>query len=118
MINDLGATRRRFERVAMKSVTRVFPDGSTDGFDAFVQDIGRGGMGLYSRRPIDVDHHVTLKLQFTDPRGLSRVETVSGRVVWTNPSDNLYLVGIQFAEVVSDSRNAGLCAYIESVERR
>ena len=109
--------KRRFERVAMRSVTRVFPDGAEDGFEAFVEDIGRGGMGLYSKRPLDVDRRVTVKLEFTDRGGLNRVESVAGRVVWTNPSENLYIVGIEFAESLSARHNAGLYAYVESEEK-
>lgn len=115
MMHDPAMTKRRFERVAIRSLSRVFPEGSGDGLEAFVEDIGRGGLGLYVMRPLAVDRSVTVKLEFTDPRGLNRVESISGRVVWANPSENQYRVGIQFSEAVSPMRNAGLFAYLESV---
>jgi hypothetical protein len=108
---------RRFPRVTLKSATRVFPEGSGDGFEAFVHEVGRGGIGLFSKRALDVDRNVTVKLEFTDRGGLNRVESVVGRVVHMNPSDNVFLVGIQFSDILSANQNEGLYAYIHSAEK-
>ena len=108
-----GSGQRGFRRSELKSVARVFPRGENKGFEAYVRDISRSGLGMYSKCLLEVNREVTARLQFTNSYGHTLVESVTGRVVWQNPWEDAYFMGIEFAELIEPAKNPGLYAHVQ-----
>jgi hypothetical protein len=113
---ETGSGQRGFKRSELKSVARVFPQGETKGFEAYVRGISRSGLGVYSKCLLEVNREVTARLQFTNAYGQIVVESVAGRVVWLNSWEDAYLMGIEFKELIHPEKNPGLFAHVAPSE--
>jgi len=97
-------------------VARVFPRGEMSGFEAYVKDISRSGLGFYSKSIVEVNREVTARLQFTNTSGKTVVESVTGRVVYSDPWEDAFFIGIEFKEIIQPIKNPWLFAHVKESE--
>ena len=108
--------QRIYKRSELKSVARVFPQGEMSGFEAYVRDINRSGLGFYTKSIVEVNREVTARLQFMNTSGRTIVESVTGRVVYSDPWEDAFLIGIAFKEPIQPVKNPGPFAHVEDSE--
>jgi len=108
--------QRIYKRSELRSVARVFPQGEMSGFEAYVRDISRSGLGFYTKSIVEVNQDVTARLQFINTSGRTMVESVTGRVVYSDPWEDAFFIGIEFKELIQPVKNPGLFSHVGDSE--
>jgi len=105
---------RRFRRFPLVSYVEITLKGKDKALIGLVDNVNRGGIGIYSKEPLPVDQEVQLRLTFLSPEGERVKEDCEGRIVQMIPHEDRYILGIAFKESLSKDRNPQLQAYIET----
>jgi len=105
---------RRYTRVSIRSVADIeLPDGTSD--NAYLGEISRGGMEMYTRSELQKNATYTIKPYFLF-EGHELTETLKGQVKWSSSIKNDFIAGIQFTKVVTKENYPSLSLCIEQAE--
>jgi c-di-GMP-binding flagellar brake protein YcgR len=104
---------RRFKRVPIVSHVDIILLRDQEVISGLVENVNRGGMGVYCEQPLPMDRDVRLNLTFLNIRGDRVKEDCEGRIVKVTPHGDQYIIGIAFNENLSPFRNPNLYAYVE-----
>jgi len=107
--------RRQHERFSITSLADLIVEGK-DSIEAYVMNVSRNGVGLYSPTEAPVGAEVTVHLTFNH-HGDLHTESVTGEVMRCNPHVGVYLVGIRF-EGMSETTHPELISFINERERQ
>jgi len=69
-----------------------------------VNNISQGGMGLYTKIPLEMDTEVCVELSFLDAGDRGEKSVVNGKVASLAENDEQYFVGISFDTEISYDR--------------
>ncbi len=105
---------RKFTRVSIKSVADVMISGSLAN-QAYLGEISRGGLEMYTKLPLQKDVTYTIKPYFLF-EGREMTETLKGKVKWSHPIRNDFVSGIEFTKAVTDNSYPNLFRCIEQAE--
>ncbi len=108
--------RRTHERFSITSLADLEVDGSGEHIEAYVMNVSRNGVGLYSPTPVDVGKEVTVHLTFNH-HGELHTESTTGEVIRSNPHVGVHLIGIRF-EGLTESTHPELVSFISERERQ
>lgn len=86
------------------------------GIELLRANIGWGGLGGYTRDPIEAGEEVRTEIFFADRSGGSVSETISGKVVWARRDGNFNAFGIAFSEMTG-STHPQLVSYLRYTEQ-
>jgi len=112
----MGRTRRRYQRVTIKSVAKItLPSGGTDLF-AFVGTVSRGGLELYCQEPLPIGQSATIHLTFLNRQGQPLQETLQGAVRWRATLGDATIAGVEFATPIERDDHPALWAYLVPYE--
>ncbi|MEJ2683785.1 MAG: PilZ domain-containing protein [Candidatus Sulfobium sp.] len=101
--------RRRHKRVPLISfvVLKVMDGEGMPTIKTLTADISMSGIGLYSRAPLELDHDVSIAVNFIS-NGSLMTEHVEGRVIYVNGIGEFYFVGIEFRQEIASGRQPSL----------
>lgn len=108
--------RRSHERFSITSLADVEMEGNTDRIEAYVMNVSRNGVGLYSPTPMETGKVVHVHLTFTH-HGELHTESVTGEVFRCNPHVGVHLVGVRF-DGLNDTDHPELISFIAERERQ
>jgi c-di-GMP-binding flagellar brake protein YcgR len=108
--------RREHERFSITSLADLEILGSDDRIEAYVMNVSRNGVGLYSPRPMEVGQEINVHLTFNH-HGELHSESVEGTVIRCNPHVGVHLIGVRFAGL-SESAHPELVSFINERERQ
>lgn len=108
--------RRQAERFSITSLADLEIQGSDERIEAYVMNVSRNGVGLYSPRPLEVGQNITVHLTFNH-HGELHTESVKGSVIRSNPHVGVHLIGIRFAGL-SEGDHPELMGFIDERERQ
>jgi c-di-GMP-binding flagellar brake protein YcgR len=108
--------RREHERFSITSLADLEILGSDDRIEAYVMNVSRNGVGLYSPRPMEVGQEINVHLTFNH-HGELHSESVEGTVIRCNPHVGVHLIGVRFSGL-SESAHPELVSFINERERQ
>jgi len=108
--------RRQHERFSITSLADVEVAGNGDRIEAYVMNVSRNGVGLYSPRPLDVGQDINVHLTFNH-HGELHSESVDGTVIRCNPHVGVHLIGVRFTGL-NESDHPELVNFIHERERQ
>ncbi len=108
--------RRSHERFSITSLADLEVDGSSERIEAYVMNVSRNGVGLYSPTPIEVGNEVTVHLTFNH-HGELHTESATGEVIRSNPHVGVHLIGIRF-DGLTQTTHPELISFIGERERQ
>ena len=104
--------KRKNKRIAVKGLAQInLPDGRS--YATYVANLSRGGMGIFSKEPLEEGAQLMIKLFYEDRAGKMKTQEVEGQVKWMN--DGFFAHGIAI-EALNQPEHKDLLAYIESEE--
>jgi hypothetical protein len=108
---------RRHKRVPLAALARISfeAEGNVHAVDAFTADISMSGIGLYSGVAVDIDKDVSLSIQFLGNDGLLRTDAIGGHVVYNNILGASNFIGIEFNELISQTRQPFLYERLQRI---
>jgi hypothetical protein len=71
--------------------------------DLLRANIGWGGLGGYTRDPIEMGEAVLIEIFFVNRSGETISEKVAGKVIWAHRDGNFNAFGIAFSALTADS---------------
>lgn len=94
---------RRYRRysISARAVIRRQGAESTKGLATRVTTISQGGMGFYTRVPIEKATPVSVELLFPGHEGMTRKDILEGRIASVCSQEDDYFVGIAFDREIS-----------------
>jgi c-di-GMP-binding flagellar brake protein YcgR len=108
--------RRQHERFSITSLADLEVPGTSDRIEAYVMNVSRNGVGLYSPRPIEVGQEIMVHLTFNH-HGELHTETVEGTIIRCNPHVGVHLIGVRFSGL-SEENHGELMSFINERERQ
>jgi hypothetical protein len=87
--------RRKFSRKAIGEKVEIKAPRWENWEKVPLFNIGRGGMGFFSRLPLDLGDPVHVRVRFGHGHGLKGAEVVSGKVAWVRPHA-FFQIGVVF----------------------
>jgi len=106
--------KRKYPRYGIASIAEISLPGSDESMEAFISSLGRGGIGIYSPRRLDVGAELNVRISFLQTNGNEEVtEIIPGRVVWIKEFHGNFVVGIAFTSL-DNLKHAKLISYIEA----
>lgn len=81
-------------------------------------NIGWGGVGGYTRDPVEAGKGVSIEIFFEQRSGEVVSEKLSGKILWTRRDGNFNALGISFSEVnrASHPRLLSYLQYIDQID--
>jgi c-di-GMP-binding flagellar brake protein YcgR len=108
--------RRQYQRVAIKSVAKIFlPSKGTD-LIAFVGSVSRGGLELYCQDPLPIGKEATIQLTFLNRQGQSLQEILQGTIRWCAKLGEATIAGVEFTAPIEEDEHAALWTYLAPYE--
>jgi len=83
--------------------------------EAYLIGIGRGGVGLYLQREVQLNQLVIITLRLIENTRAGEGLKIAARVRWTSSAGRLHMAGLQF-EPMSDQRYASLLKHFRIME--
>jgi len=108
--------RRKYERVRFLASASVISPAMKTRFQACVTSLGRGGLGLFSERFLEVGQQVELELTWTNPVGRVYKDRVQGTVVTSRVGVEGNTIGVQFTEPLGQ-KNGALLEYMRRAQQ-
>ena len=108
--------RRQHERFSITSLADLEVPGTRERIEAYVMNVSRNGVGLYSPRPIEVGQEIHVHLTFNH-HGELHTETVDGTIIRCNPHVGVHLIGVRFTGL-QESTHPELVSFINERERQ
>ncbi|MBI5136010.1 MAG: PilZ domain-containing protein [Nitrospirae bacterium] len=108
--------RRGHDRFSITSLADVEVEGSKERIEAYVMNVSRNGVGLYSPTPLAVGNVVHVHLTFNH-HGELHTESACGEVIRSNPHVGVHLVGVRF-DGLSEADHPELIGFIAERERQ
>ncbi|OGW29585.1 MAG: hypothetical protein A2X59_05740 [Nitrospirae bacterium GWC2_42_7] len=110
-------TRRKHKRVPLASSVSVSfqENGEIQVFRALSSDISLSGIGLYIERPLPDKTQVVLEINFRAAGGVIKTDTVKGIVVYSNYVKDIYFIGIEFAEELTQESQPNLYDRMQNI---
>ncbi|MDH4229108.1 MAG: PilZ domain-containing protein [Nitrospirota bacterium] len=108
--------RRQAERFSITSLADLEVGANEDRIEAYVMNVSRNGVGLYSPKPLDIGKKITVHLTFNH-HGELHTESVTGKIIRCNPHVGVHLIGVRF-EGLSDESHPELMGFIAERERQ
>lgn len=108
--------RRQHERFSITSLADLEVPGTHDRIEAYVMNVSRNGVGLYSPRPIEVGQEIQVHLTFNH-HGELHTESVDGTIIRCNPHVGVHLIGVRFTGL-QESTHPELVSFINERERQ
>jgi c-di-GMP-binding flagellar brake protein YcgR len=108
--------RRQHERFSITSLADLEVHGTDERIEAYVMNVSRNGVGLYSPRPLEVGQEINVHLTFNH-HGELHTESVGGTVIRCNPHVGVHLIGVRFTGL-NDGEHAELVNFINERERQ
>src|SRR5262245_25777455 len=107
--------RRKHKRDKISPHLKIlFPD-TGESFGAFITNISKGGVEIYTDHKIPDGADVELLLSFTSTAGSGKEEKVAGKIRWVKLSGKRYLVGTSFKNV-DPATHPTLCDILDFVD--
>jgi Tfp pilus assembly protein PilZ len=104
---------REHARYGIASLAEVHYLESGVRVDGLVSNVSRGGIAIYTEEPLKTGQNVRVKISFLQTNGNQEItEVIPGRVLWTKPLHNHYVVGIAFTSL-DEHRHAVLLQNLE-----
>ena len=94
--------RRSAPRVGFNLRVRVIQEGGQS-IELLRANLSWGGLGGYTRDPIDKGESVITEVFFVNRAGENISEKVPGRVVWAHRDGNFNAFGIAFSALTADA---------------
>jgi Tfp pilus assembly protein PilZ len=107
---------RRYIRAGMPFLIEVFFPNDETSFGAYGWSIGKGGLGFYAQRPLNVDHEILLKVGFLGFSDERPSEVAPATVRWVKPIGDAYAVGVEFKNL-NAKEHFVLLGYLEHAEK-
>ena len=107
---------RRYIRAGMPFLIEVFFPNDETSFGAYGWSIGKGGLGFYSQRPINVSREVLLRVGFLCLSDDKPAEVAPAVVRWVKPIGDAYAVGVEFRNL-NEEEHFVLLGYLEHAEK-
>lgn len=107
--------RREHKREKISPHLKVSIPTTGETFGAFITNISKGGLEVYTDHPIPAGSDVQLSLSFTPEAGRDKEEVVQGTVRWTKDSGKRFLVGTAF-KAIHPETHPMLCNILEFVD--
>jgi len=79
-------------------------------------NIGWGGIGGYTRDPVEAGKGVSMEVFFEQRSGEVISEKLSGKIIWTRRDGNFNALGISFSEV-SRAAHPRLLSYLQYIDQ-
>ena len=79
-------------------------------------NIGWGGLGGYTRDPVEAGKEVSIEVFFEQRTGEVISEKLSGKIVWTRRDGNFNAFGIAFSEV-NRALHPRLFSYLQYIDQ-
>jgi hypothetical protein len=108
--------RRKYQRASMMGRLRLMQPDDQFITEAYVDNVGLGGMGLYSLKPVEANCEVVLKIFYMDGSGEKAPEIISGVVRWCRPIGTWFGVGVEF-KPLDPEKHSMLLNFLEQTEQ-
>ncbi len=108
--------RRQHERFSITSLADLEVQGTDERVEAYVMNVSRNGVGLYSPKPLEAGQAVTVNLTFNH-HGELHTESIAGTVIRSNPHVGVHLIGVRF-DKLDEQQHPELINFIEERERQ
>ncbi|MFQ5507901.1 MAG: PilZ domain-containing protein [Leptospirillia bacterium] len=108
--------RRQHERFSITSLADLEVEGSDDRVEAYVMNVSRNGVGLYSPKELEVGSELTVHLTFNH-HGELHTESIVGSVMRCNPHVGVHLIGVRFSNL-NETDHIELINFIQERERQ
>ncbi len=88
--------RRRHPHISIMGLLRITLSGESRSREAYLANIGRGGIGIYLHKDVKLGRKMMITLYLKDKAGREKKEQVNARVMWSIPTGDLCMAGLQF----------------------
>jgi c-di-GMP-binding flagellar brake protein YcgR len=100
--------RRRHPRISIMGLLRVILPGDARSREAYLANISRGGVGVYLHKDVKPGQKIAIMLYLKDKAGQEKEEKINTRVMWSGPTGDLYMAGLQFEKMAKEKYEAVL----------
>ena len=108
---------RRFKRVPLVGTAYISFLGDERVRQAMIENVNRTGIGLFSKDPLPLQKAVRLGIEFTSLDGRKKVrEELRGTIVQVTPWNKVYIIGVEFNDIVTISNHPQLFTLIINQE--
>src|SRR3990172_6151600 len=105
--------RRKFERIAIKSVAELNMLATGEELFAFVGGVSRGGLEIYCQQPLAVGKVVRVRLTFLNRQGEEAQELLEGAIRWCSKLGEAHIAGLEFSAPIKERDHPALWSYLQ-----
>ena len=105
--------RRRYERIAIKSVAEINVLATGQELFAFVGGVSRGGLEIYCQQPLAVGKEMRVRLTFLNRQGEEAQEMLEGVIRWCSKLGEAHIAGLEFAAPIKERDHPSLWSYLQ-----
>jgi hypothetical protein len=91
--------RRQHKREKISPHLKLLIQDTGESFGAFITNLSKGGLEVYTDHAIPENARVQLSISFTPEAGHGGEEVVEGEVRWVKTIGVRYLVGVSFSPI-------------------
>ncbi len=92
-------SRRKFRRVNVIGTGEIQKDPGSPSNEVFLNNIGYGGVAVYSKAWLNLEEQIELSLYWKDRENKEVTEKMRGEIIWHSKTGSLYVLGIQFQDL-------------------
>ncbi len=107
--------RRKSQRIGFNLKVALIQEGGGV-IEMLRSNIGWGGIGGYTRDPVEEGKGVAIEVFFEQRSGGMTSEKLSGKIVWTRRDGNFNAFGISFSEV-NRTAHPRLLSYLQYIDQ-
>ena len=107
---------RRYVRVPFLGRARVTMSRDNRDFRPLVDNVNRGGVGLFFKQSLPLRDEVVMKLEFTNMAENEASVKIEGKIVHATSWNRIFIIGIEFDALLNPSKHADLYLYIMNAE--
>jgi c-di-GMP-binding flagellar brake protein YcgR len=104
--------RRKYQRVAIKSVAEINLSATGQRLVAFVGGVSQGGLELFCQQSLPAGQAARIRLTFLSRQGQQIQETLEGTVRWCSKLGEAHIAGLEFSAPIEERRHPALWAYL------
>lgn len=107
--------RRDSSRSGFNLRVKLTPKGDRP-IDLLRANIGRGGLGGYTRDPVEAGTEVMIEIRFEQRSGEAVSENIPGRILWTRRDGNFNAFGAGFPAIRAET-HPQLYSYLQYIDQ-
>ncbi|MFQ5949992.1 MAG: PilZ domain-containing protein [Nitrospiria bacterium] len=108
--------RRESDRTGLTLQVGLIQKETNQQIELLRPTINSGGLGGYTRDPVEAGWEVSIRISFPQRSGGMAVEEISGKVVWAHRDGNFNAFGAAFS-VIDAARNPQLASYLRYLDQ-